>query len=197
MHQNGVRKIVHPKHLTEALEVLKNPTVAGQMLTTLAQTNPELASWISDSTASSTRTLVNMMYLHPGGEPVVRQMITKARMETFLVTYVALMRSWMSKNILSPEITVDVGKAYEEWLAGNLAEAFYPQVQDKTSPSFKARKNFLAKKKERHKTSKAALAVSEQIRALVDAGMSHNDVVGFQSVPFLIAKGKLEERSGG
>jgi len=187
---NKVRRLVNNKDLTEVLNILTTHQGAAQsLLAALSGTNPEFSMWIGRASAETARTLVQEMIIHKDSEVMIRNLIARSRLETFLVAYYCLIRTWQGRALLLPDHTLDIEKAYSSWLSGDLDEKFYPETDDKESPLHLARTNYESKIKVRNEQTEAFKKASQHTETLGAVGVDVHNAI--PNVPYLVGYGSI------
>ena len=131
------------------------------------------------------------MIIHKDSESLVRNLIVRSRLETFLVAYYCLIRTWQGRALLLPDHTLDVEKAYAAWLSGELDERFYPETDDEDSPLYEARKNYEALIETRAAQTEAFQKAMQDVETLNTVGVDiHNTIHG---IPYLVGYGTIEQ----
>lgn len=130
------------------------------------------------------------MIIHKDSEVLVRNLLARSRLETFLVAYYCLIRTWQGRALLLPDHTLDVEKAYAAWLAGELDERFYPETDDVSSPLYEARSNYEKLIKTRAAQTEAFQKAIQDVETLNKVGVDiHNTVHG---IPYLVGYGTID-----
>jgi hypothetical protein len=157
----------------------------------IQRSEPEFLEWVNASTREEVSHFSDIP-LHPQILNDFQSSLLRGKVLAYYIYHIAYVDNWQETSLLSEDVQKRAEAVYEAWLAGELPEQFYLPTKKRSSPAAKARRNFLARKKDRLKIAKRMEEVSEKMNTLSEAGLRPGDYKSIDRIPFVVESGVVE-----